>query len=89
VFRFPREDAPEASATATSGGPSFGSDADPFDVFYVHQRFAINDPSGCIHHASRTLLLSGSASTGAPDYQDIEEARDSLNRWLQLNQHQK
>jgi hypothetical protein len=64
-------------------------DANQFDVFSVHQRFAINDPSGCIHHASRNLLLSSSTSTGIPDYQDIEEARNSLNRWLQLNQHLK
>lgn len=53
------------------------------DVFVVHHLFQIQDPSGCLQHASRKLLLSGS---GQPVYKDIKEARDTLTRWLQLNQ---
>ena len=29
------------------------------DVYTVHQLFNIEDPSGCIQHASKKLLLSG------------------------------
>ena len=56
------------------------------DIYTVHQLFNIQDPSGCIHHASKKLLLSGSRNGGKSKYQDIKEARDSLNRWLALNQ---
>lgn len=51
------------------------------DVYAVHHLFQIQDHSGCIHQASRMLLMSGK-----PSYRDIREARDLLTRWLQLNQ---
>lgn len=50
------------------------------DVFAVHHLFQIQDPSGCLQHASRVLL-----SSGQPDFRAIREARDTLTRWLQLN----
>lgn len=56
-------------------------DITEIDVFGVHQLFQIQDPSGCLQHASRKLLM---AST--PIYREIREARDTLTRWLQLNQ---
>jgi hypothetical protein len=56
------------------------------DVYKVHQMFEINDPSGCIHHASKKLLLSGVRTGGKSAFNDIKEARDTLTRWLQLNQ---
>ena len=55
------------------------------DVYAVHQLFDIQDPSGCIQHASKKLLLSGCRTGGKSMYTDIREARDSLNRWLELN----
>ncbi|TXH19618.1 MAG: hypothetical protein E6R03_00300 [Hyphomicrobiaceae bacterium] len=55
------------------------------DVYAVHHLFGISDPSGAIQHASKKLLLSGSRNGGKSQYQDIKEARDTLNRWLQLN----
>jgi hypothetical protein len=55
------------------------------DVYAVHQLFDIQDPSGCIQHASKKLLLSGCRTGGKTMYTDIREARDSLNRWLELN----
>ena len=56
-------------------------DITELDVFAVHHLFQLQDPSGCLQYASRKLLMSGT-----PAYQDIREARDTLTRWLQLNQ---
>lgn len=58
------------------------------DVYAVHNLFQINDPSGCIHHASKKLLLSGVRTGGKSVYKDIKEARDTLTRWLQINENQ-
>ena len=55
------------------------------DVYAVHQLFNIQDPSGCIQHSSKKLLLSGVRTGGKSRYKDIKEARDTLSRWLQLN----
>jgi hypothetical protein len=56
------------------------------DVYAVHHLFDIQDPSGCIQHASKKLLLSGVRTGGKSAFKDITEARDTLNRWLELNQ---
>lgn len=56
------------------------------DVYAVHHLFNVHDPSGCIHHSSKKLLLSGVRTGGKSAYKDIKEARDTLTRWLQLNQ---
>jgi len=58
---------------------------DEIDVYAVHNLFNIQDPSGCIHHSSKKLLLSGVRTGGKSAYKDIKEARDTLTRWLQLN----
>lgn len=58
---------------------------DEIDVYGVHQLFEIDDPSGAIQHASKKLLLSGVRTGGKSKYKDIKEARDTLNRWLELN----
>lgn len=55
------------------------------DVYSVHQLFGVDDPSGCIHHASKKLLLSGVRTGGKSKRDDIREARDTLTRWLDLN----
>lgn len=55
------------------------------DVYGVHQLFPVDDPSGCIHHASKKLLVPGVRTGGKGMYKDIKEARDTLNRWLELN----
>lgn len=59
-------------------------DFEQIDAFAVLQMFNIQDPSGCIQHASRKLLMSGNAPETV--YRDIREARDTLTRWIQLNQ---
>ena len=55
------------------------------DVYAVHHLFDIQDPSGAIQHASKKLLLSGVRTGGKSAFQDIREARDTLDRWLELN----
>lgn len=55
------------------------------DVYTIHKLFDIDDPSGCIQHASKKLLLSGVRTGGKSKYKDIKEARDTLNRWLDLH----
>ena len=55
------------------------------DVYAIHKIFNVQDPSGAIHHASKKLLLSGVRTGGKTAYKDIQEARDTLTRWLQLN----
>lgn len=55
------------------------------DVYAVHKLFDVQDPSGAIHHASKKLLLSGVRTGGKSQFKDIKEARDTLTRWLQLN----
>ena len=56
------------------------------DVYQVHNLFAIEDWSGCIQHASKKLLLSGVRTGGKTKRQDVEEARDTLTRWLKVEQ---
>jgi hypothetical protein len=56
------------------------------DVYAVHHLFDIQDPSGAIQHASKKLLLSGARTGGKSVLKDITEARDTLTRWIQLNQ---
>lgn len=56
------------------------------DVYAVHKLFNVQDPSGAIHHASKKLLLSGVRTGGKSPFKDIQEARDTLTRWLQLNE---
>jgi hypothetical protein len=57
---------------------------DTIDVYETHRLFNVEDPSGCIQHASKKLLLSGVRTGGKTKLQDIEEARDTLNRWLEM-----
>jgi hypothetical protein len=58
------------------------------DVYAVHKLFDVQDPSGAIQHASKKLLLSGTRTGGKSKYKDIKEARDTLSRWLELNQEE-
>lgn len=63
------------------------SDLDEVDVYQVHALFNIQDPSGCIQHASKKLLLGGVRTGGKAYFKDIKEARDTLTRWLQIYAH--
>jgi len=61
------------------------SKLDEVDVYQVHSLFNVIDASGCLHHASKKILLPGVRTGGKERYKDIEEARDTLNRWLEIN----
>lgn len=55
------------------------------DIYQVCKLFNIQDSSGCLQHAIKKLLVSG--NRGYKDnLQDIKEARDTLNRYLEINQ---
>jgi hypothetical protein len=72
--------------------PKYYKSVDGFteiDVYAIHHLFDIQDPSGAIQHASKKLLLSGVRTGGKTMYQDIKEARDTLTRWLQLQEPKK
>lgn len=62
-------------------------DMSEVDVYAIHHLFNLQDPSGAIHHASKKLLLSGVRTGGKSVKDDIREARDTLNRWLELQEH--
>lgn len=61
------------------------SELTDIDVYMIHHLYNINDPSGAIQHASKKLLLSGKRTGGKSMVTDIKEARDTLNRWLEIN----
>ena len=63
------------------------SDVMEADVYLVHDRFKLQDHSGALHHASKKILLSGVRTGGKSRYKDIREARDTLTRWLHINEH--
>jgi len=58
---------------------------DAIDTYTLNQMFPVDDPSGCILHARKKLLVPGVRSGGKSFYKDVKEARDTLNRWLELN----
>ncbi len=56
---------------------------DYIDIYQVCKLFEVNDPSHCTQHSIKKLLMSG--KRGAKDkMKDIIEARDTLNRYLQI-----
>lgn len=57
---------------------------DFIDVYAVHHLFNVID--GSLHHSSKKILLAGVRNGNKSKYQDIQEARDTLNRWLVLNE---
>lgn len=56
---------------------------DYIDIYQVCKLFEVDDPSHCTQHSIKKLLMSG--KRGAKDkMKDIIEARDTLNRYLQI-----
>lgn len=55
---------------------------DVIDVYRTHRIFGLNDEVLC--HASKKLLLSGVRTGGKTLEQDVREARDTLNRWIEM-----
>lgn len=63
------------------------SHLDSIDVYRVHRLFEVNDP--VIHHASKKLLMAGSRTGEKFEIDDIREARDTLTRWLDMEEEDK
>ena len=55
------------------------------DTYLVNMLFPVDDASGAILHARKKLLVPGTRTGGKSMWDDIKEARDTLNRWLELN----
>jgi len=56
------------------------------DVYAVCQMFPVDDATGCINHARKKLLVPGTRTGGKSALDDIREARDTLNRYLELHE---
>lgn len=57
------------------------------DTYALNMMFPISseeDPTGTILHARKKLLIPGVRSGGKSFWHDIKEARDTLNRFLEL-----
>jgi hypothetical protein len=55
------------------------------DTYELNNMFPVDDPTGCILHARKKLLVPGTRTGGKSMYDDIKEARDTLSRWLEIN----
>lgn len=54
------------------------------DVYAINMMFPLDDPTGCLEHARKKLLVPGVRSGGKSMLKDITEARDTLNRYIDL-----
>lgn len=54
------------------------------DVYAINMMFPLDDPTGCLEHARKKLLVPGVRSGGKSMLKDITEARDTLNRYIAL-----
>ena len=54
------------------------------DTYVINKMFPVDDPTGCILHARKKLLIPGVRSGGKSMLKDITEARDTLNRYIAL-----
>lgn len=56
------------------------------DTYAVNAMFPVDDPTGCILHARKKLLVPGTRTGGKSMRDDIKEARDTLTRYLELTE---
>lgn len=52
------------------------------DVYRVLDLFNVADP--CIQHAVKKLLVAGGRGAGKDISRDVQEAIDTLNRWVEM-----
>lgn len=57
---------------------------DYLDVYELNKLFPIDDDTDCILHARKKLLVCGGRGGSKDMITDITEARDTLNRYLQI-----
>lgn len=80
-----RKSSSEKPATMADLYPKYYKDVsklDSVDVYRVHRLFGVTDNE--LHHASKKILLCGVRTGGKSARKEIEEARDTLNRWLEI-----
>lgn len=65
------------------------SQLDSVDTYEINRLYPLDDDSGSLLHARKKLLIPGDRTGGKTMYQDVKEARDTLNRWLEMNDHLK
>lgn len=61
-----------------------GVSPDAVDVYVINMMFPLDDPTGCLEHARKKLLVPGVRSGGKSMLKDVTEARDTLNRYITL-----
>lgn len=57
------------------------------DTYIINRMFPIDskdDPTGCVLHSRKKLLIPGTRTGGKSFYDDIREARDTLTRYLEI-----
>lgn len=52
------------------------------DVYRVLSLFSVSDP--CLQHATKKLLVAGGRGAGKDIVQDVQEAMDTLTRWMEM-----
>ena len=57
---------------------------DEIHVYMTCELFGIQDNSGALQHAIKKLLCSGSRGAKG-SLQDVREASDTLNRYIEMN----
>ena len=57
---------------------------DYIDVYELNKLFPVDDDTDCILHARKKLLVCGGRGGSKDMITDITEARDTLNRYLQI-----
>ena len=60
------------------------SKLDSIDTYAINRLFPVVDPTGCVLHSRKKLLLAGSRTGGKEFKKDIKEARDTLTRLIEL-----
>lgn len=65
-----------------------GVDPSEVDTYAINLMFPVDDPTGCIIHARKKLLIPGVRSGGKSMLKDVKEARDTLNRYIVLMEGQ-
>jgi hypothetical protein len=60
--------------------------ASVLDIYAVCKMFDVTDAA--LSHSLKKIMLPGTRTGGKSRYDDIKEARDTLNRWLELNKGQ-
>ena len=53
------------------------------DIYRICQLFEVNDHSGAKQHAIKKILMAGNRG-GKDEYKDMQEAADTINRWLEM-----